>query len=199
MNCPHCKKLCKNENSLRQHSIRCKENPNAIQVKPSYGNKGKKHSEGTKKQIREKVNLAYAEGRLFPPVGGNWKDKRHREESKAKISVAMVGNTNGKGRGKRTEYNGITFRSTWEAKVAEYLDLNNISWKYEESYFKLNGNKSYRPDFFVYENGNFTKLIEVKGYFRKENKEKFEEFKQLYPEIDIELWDKNILKEMNIL
>jgi hypothetical protein len=199
MNCPHCKKLCKNENSLRQHSIRCKENPNAIQVKPSYGNKGKKCAEGTKKLISEKVKLAYAEGRRLPPVGGNWKDKRHSEESKAKISAAMVGNTNGKGMGKRTEYNGITFRSTWEAKVAEYLDLNNISWKYEESYFKLNGNKSYRPDFFVYKNGNFTKLIEVKGYFRKENKEKFEEFKQLYPEIDIELWDKNVLKEMNIL
>ena len=35
--CKYCNKLCKNKNSLVQHEIRCKENPNRI---PCYGNKG---------------------------------------------------------------------------------------------------------------------------------------------------------------
>lgn len=35
--CKYCGRKCKNLNSLRQHEIRCKENPNKIEC---YGNKG---------------------------------------------------------------------------------------------------------------------------------------------------------------
>ena len=35
--CKYCRKLCKNKNSLLQHEIRCKQNPDAIKC---YGNKG---------------------------------------------------------------------------------------------------------------------------------------------------------------
>lgn len=35
--CKYCSKECKNLNSLRQHEIRCKQNPNHIKC---YGNKG---------------------------------------------------------------------------------------------------------------------------------------------------------------
>ena len=37
MNCKYCGRECKNNNSLTQHEIRCKENPNHIKC---YGNKG---------------------------------------------------------------------------------------------------------------------------------------------------------------
>lgn len=37
MNCQYCGKECKNKNSLRQHEVRCKQNPDHIEC---YGNKG---------------------------------------------------------------------------------------------------------------------------------------------------------------
>lgn len=61
--CKHCNKEVKNENSKRQHEIRCKLNPERIIIKPSFGMKGKrgsnqyakgaKFSEETKKKISE--------------------------------------------------------------------------------------------------------------------------------------------------
>lgn len=111
----------------------------------------------------------------------------------------MRGNNYGKGRGKRTIYNGITFKSTWEAKVAKYLDDRGIRWNYEEQEFVLNERQSYRPDFFIYANDSFVKLIEVKGYFREENKKKFQKFKNKYPHIQVELWDKKVLKNKAII
>jgi hypothetical protein len=35
--CIYCQKQCKNINSLAQHEVRCKHNPDRQQVKPSYG------------------------------------------------------------------------------------------------------------------------------------------------------------------
>lgn len=34
--CKHCGKVCKNKNSLAQHEIRCKENPNRIKIKSNF-------------------------------------------------------------------------------------------------------------------------------------------------------------------
>jgi len=128
-----------------------------------------------------------------------WKGKKHSEETKLKIAKQMRGNTYGKGQGKRTLYNDIIFRSSWEAKVAKHLDDNNIVWKYEEREFILSERESYRPDFFIYVNDSFVKLIEVKGYFREENKKKFQKFKNKYPHIQVELWDKKVLKNKAII
>jgi len=128
-----------------------------------------------------------------------WKGKHLSEKTKLKIAKKMRGNTYGNGRGNKTIYNDITFKSSWEAKVSKFLDLNNIKWNYEEKEFILSETESYRPDFFIYENNSFVKLIEVKGYFREENKIKFQKFKQKYPEIQVELWNKKVLKSKNII
>ncbi len=36
MNCEFCDKLCKNKNSLAQHIIRCKSNPDKIIIKSNF-------------------------------------------------------------------------------------------------------------------------------------------------------------------
>lgn len=36
--CKYCGKVCKNKNSLVQHEIRCKENPNKIDISKSINN-----------------------------------------------------------------------------------------------------------------------------------------------------------------
>jgi hypothetical protein len=42
-------------------------------------------------------------------------------------------------------------------------------------------------------------LVEVKGYFREENKIKFEMFKREYPDVAVELWDGKVLKQLGII
>ena len=122
------------------------------------------------------------------------KERRH------KIALAMKGNKNGSTsfRMKKVYYNDICFKSKWEVNVAIFLDSNNIKWKYENITYSLSETTSYTPDFSIYENEKFKKHIEVKGYFRKENKEKFDKFLNMYPTINIEVWDKNKLLEKNI-
>lgn len=52
--CQYCGKSCKNKNSLIQHEIRCKKNPNHIEC---YGNKGNM-SEHTKKYYSTKIKIS---------------------------------------------------------------------------------------------------------------------------------------------
>lgn len=126
---------------------------------------------------------------------GKCSDSKKEEERKQKIALSMKGNKNGATSFRRRNimYNNIHFKSSWEVNVARYFDENKIVWKYENISYSLSDTRSYTPDFSIYENGNLKKHIEVKGYFRKENKEKFEEFEKLYPNVNIEIWNKRVL------
>lgn len=85
--------------------------------------------------------------------------------------------------------------SSWEVKVARYLDDNSIDWNYGSIAFPLDEKRSYRPDF-VLASGV---VIEVKGYWRPENKAKFDQWRALYPNVTAEVWDKPKLKSLGIL
>ena len=120
----------------------------------------------------------------------------HSEESKLKIAKAKRGNNFGKHRGDRQSYyKDIRMDSSWEVKVATYLDNSNIKWKYGETVFNIDEKRSYRPDFEL-EDGTF---IEVKGYWRKENLAKFDDFQKVHPEVIVEIWDKEKLKLLKII
>jgi hypothetical protein len=130
----------------------------------------------------------------------NWAGKTHTEESKQKISAKLNGNQNGNfRRDRQIFYKGIRMDSNWEIKTAKYFDENNFEWKYSVHSFKLSDGRHYYPDFFIYENGIFKRLVEVKGYFREENKIKFEMFKREYPDVAVELWDGKVLKQLGII
>lgn len=64
------------------------------------------------------------------------------------------------------------FRSSWEANVARYFNLNRIDWVYEKQYLSLASGKKYLPDFYLPKENKF---IEVKGFFSDEAKEKIKE------------------------
>jgi hypothetical protein len=77
------------------------------------------------------------------------------------------------------EYNGVIFRSTWEARVAELLDFNNIKWLFEPKRFQITKYVSYLPDFYI---PKYHIFIEVKGRFRDEKDElqKINTFRRRY-------------------
>ena len=72
------------------------------------------------------------------------------------------------------------FKSSWELAYAKHLDANDIDWIYEPI-FKLSNGTSILPDFQLSEGV----IIEVKGYWRDDSKEKWN------------LFAKNILKLIN--
>ena len=76
------------------------------------------------------------------------------------------------------------------SSVAQLAERNG------EKVFTLSENKSYRPDFYLIDTDSF---IEVKGYWRKANKEKFQLFLSLYKDIKIEVWEKKVLKDLNLI
>jgi endogenous inhibitor of DNA gyrase (YacG/DUF329 family) len=85
-------------------------------------------------------------------------------------------------------YKGIYLRSFLEFSYAYYLDQKKTKWKYEVEIFELK-NVRYKPDFFIYnENGELTKIVEVKGEGNlKTGLEKVNAFKEFYPKIEIEI------------
>lgn len=83
---------------------------------------------------------------------------------------------------------------SYELKVVDYLNKHKINFMWQPRIFVLPNNKTYRPDLYL-ENEN--KWVEIKGYFRKDAIEKWQEFQIIQP--NSELWDQKKLKEMGIL
>lgn len=138
---------------------------------------------------------------------GKWKMS---EETKRKISQAHIeriasgkGN-HGKGQWFYRETNEwVYLRSSYELGTALFLEVNNIEWQYEPKPFTLtilqNGKSkqtSYKPDFYLPE---YDTYIEVKGYWYRQSKIKFEAFLNQYPEIDIQVWDKSIMRLLGVI
>jgi hypothetical protein len=161
--------------------------------------KGKKYEDifGEKRSLEIKESISRG---LSGKSHGIGHTKEIEDARKKKISISMRGNGNGATtfRRQKIKYKEIIFKSKWEINTAKFFDLNGINWKYEDKVYNLSETTSYRPDFSIYENKIFIKHIEIKGYWRKDNKEKFELFLRMYPNIKIEIWDKKVLLNKNI-
>lgn len=97
--------------------------------------------------------------------------------------------------GKRTKYNKIWFRSSYEYLFAKWLNKNKIKWHYESKTFDL-GNTTYTPDFYLPDTDTY---IEIKGYWLPKAKKKFKLFKHKFPNIIIQIIEKIKLQALKIL
>ncbi len=75
----------------------------------------------------------------------------------------------------RFKYKNFLMRSSWEVLLAIWLDFSAIKWEYEIKTFKFK-KWSYTPDFYLPE---FDCWIEVKGWWKKDSKEKVLKLKKL--------------------
>jgi hypothetical protein len=99
---------------------------------------------------------------------GGWRDRQTKNKNTERGVQGYFFNQS------RQKY--VWLRSTYEVILAKWLDTSKIDWDVESQQWMI-GTESYRPDFFVYENGNLVKIIEVKGYF-KNRLWKFDELKK---------------------
>ncbi len=72
-------------------------------------------------------------------------------------------------------YKGNYMKSSWEIKVAKWLDKNNIKWEYESKNcrFKRPNGHHYIVDFYL---PDLNKYIEVKGWWDKDSINKCKDF-----------------------
>ena len=197
--CKYCNKSCKNKNSLIQHEIRCKMNPNKIDVKSNFIQYNKDIKEG----IIEKIySNQYTKSKILglpkpeikeetrKKLSNAWKGKTHKEETKKKISLAMkrvvkekpesYSSSNVNGRVKKVKYNNQIFDSSWEVIVAKFLDENGYEWYKPTNgfeYFWENNTHLYYPDFYI---PSLNLYIEVKGYKRDRDEYKWKVMDNLF-------------------
>lgn len=138
--------------------------------------------------------------------------KIHSEKTKEILSNIRKNNPTHLGKpashGKHINYlrkngNIIKLRSSWEEKVAKYLDSNNFKWEYENLtlpvIYTYNGDLkvgTFTIDFYI---SDKNEVWEVKGWWRDDAKEKFEAVKLQHPQYSFFLLDKNELKKMQLL
>ena len=84
--------------------------------------------------------------------------------------------------------------ASYEVKVVQWLNKNKIEYLWQPKMFEMPNGKRYLPDVYIIGNDLW---IEIKGYFRKDAKEKWEWFHNEYP--NSELWNEDKLKEMEII
>ena len=182
--CKYCNKECKNKNSLAQHEIRCKDNPNKIQVISNFiaYNKYRKENniKGTNQFIKAKelnIEVPTVSEYTKKKISNKKRGSKHTEKTKNVISekmkvFAMQHPENFSYQRhivKRKLYNGILFDSSWEVEVAKYLDSQNIKWERPTKGFLYEWNNSlhtYYPDFYLLE---YDRYIEVKGFQREKD------------------------------
>jgi len=208
--CHRCASTISSRNSIAQRAEHLKKrHKEGSIVHPMLG---KTHSKETREKIsksrtgkitseetKEKLRL------IFSGSGNPFYGKHHKESSKRYGKQnSRYGKSPGHTKKVWYEKDGkkVCFRSTWEFKVAEYLDKNSISWEYESHVFEVEytvDNKlkesTYRTDFYIADGDYF---IEVKGLWRPGYREKFEACEKIIPQ-KIHLWDHKKLKELKIL
>jgi len=83
---------------------------------------------------------------------------------------------------------------SYERKTLEYLNKNQIDYKWQPKVFKMPNGKTYRPDLYLIKEDRW---VEIKGFMRETSNLKWTWFHKEYT--NSELWDKNKLKELGIL
>ena len=157
---------------------------------PSYG---KPRSEATKVKISKAKKGIFNGGGFLPGEKHLFFNKPRSKRDKDKISKTEIkyyqdhpevrkGKKNGHyGKpayhAKGSYYKGIWMRSSWEIKIAEWLDKQNWRWLYETKRFELK-DRTYCPDFYL---PDLNVWWEIKGWFHERHQETIRQFRELYP------------------
>lgn len=165
--CRFCTKLCKNDNSLRNHERLCKQNPNAMKPtgwaatphKISHPAWNKGLTCETDSRVAKNIESVKT---FYETHEGTWVGRHHTFESRRKIAQSVAGNTRGN-RSKKGYYKGMYCGSSYELAYVIYNLDHDIPFAKCDRYYEYEyeGNKHlYFPDFELPDGT----IIEIKGY-----------------------------------
>jgi hypothetical protein len=156
--CKFCGKFCKNRNSLVQHELRCKNNPERLNVITPGFNSDRIYKTGKapwNKGLTKELDLRLEQQAVSLSKSTKGKPGiKHTEATKAKLSnIAKARGLGGFNmRNKGFMYNGVKLDSSYEVAVAESLDYNSVKWRRcaRFQYTTPNGEQHYyTPDFYL--------------------------------------------------
>lgn len=155
--CPYCgKEFTKKGIAFHIFSMHTKEGKD-FKSSPNYNMRGKrswnkgltKETSEIIKQCSEKIKQKYASGELV----ASFKGRHHTEDFKKKArELAYKNHLGGVRKSKRIIYNNQILGSTYELKVAQDLDKNNIKWQTCKRFWYKDSagiKHSYTPDFYL--------------------------------------------------
>lgn len=85
-------------------------------------------------------------------------------------------------------------KGSYEKRVVEHLNKNKVNYQWQPEFFSMPDGRKYLPDMFLVDDNLW---VEIKGYFRKDAKEKWDWFHKEHP--NSELWDERKLRSMKII
>lgn len=186
--CRYCGRICKNDNSLRNHERLCKENPDrqilvSNFIKWNEYRKGKHLQKVSNQYIKAKEtgSIYVISDETRQKLSDSSKGRVHTEEHKEKLSKIMkdVAKDNSNYSFSKNKYfkkeiiDGFRMDSSWESIFANYLNQNNIKWVKNKKSFRYifeNEEHSYYPDFYL---EDFNLYIEIKGQETERDKAKY--------------------------
>ena len=215
--CIYCGKICKNDNSLRNHERLCKENPDrqilvSNFIKWNEYRAGKHLQKASNQYIKAKEtgDIYSISDETRKRISDAAKGRVHTKEQKEHLSKKMkdVAKDNPNYSFSKNKYfkkeiiNGFRMDSSWESIFANYLNQNNIKWIKSKKSFKYifeNEEHSYYPDFYL---EDFDLYVEIKGQETERDKAKYKVVENLIvlkqPEIEmIEKENFDIKKYLN--
>lgn len=182
MTCKYCEKICKNDNSLRNHERLCKNNPNRQILKSNFIDYNKKKKDENIPTSNQFIK-AKQEGRIENvseetkiKLSKAFKGRILSEYHKSRISQGMMravkrnpesySSSNVNGRTKKVVYKDFVLDSSWEYEFAKWCDENDIKWDRNKDGFEYEweGLRTYFPDFYL---PDMDLYVEVKGYERE--------------------------------
>lgn len=194
--CKYCGKECKNKNSLAQHEIRCKENPNRLHFISNFIKYNEDLRNGNKVSwckglTKETSNIIKNRG---ISLSENWKQGKNNigwtkgltketDERILKYSNLTSNTVSNKVindiwhncRSKKYYYDNISFDSIWEVYFYKYIKSLNIEINRcrDKFQYEYNGLHNYIPDFYI---PKYDLYIEIKGYPTKKDISKWNQF-----------------------
>ena len=181
MFCQYCSKETKSKISKQQHEIRCKSNPDRLQVKPSYGMLGKKganqYTYGAEMSAQTKDKISEATSKTNLKRWGNPENKAKQSEA---MKRAVENNPDAytsanRGRTKQILVDNIKFQGQWEVDFYKWAKEKGLNPVRPSKGFKYvwNGERTYFPDFYL---DTLNVYVEVKGYETDRDRAKWQQF-----------------------
>jgi hypothetical protein len=186
--CRYCGRICKNDNSLRNHERLCKENPDrqilvSNFIKWNEYRTGKHLQKASNQYIKAKEtgDIYLVSDETRKKISDAAKERVYTKERREKLSKKMkeVAKDNPNYSFAKNKYfkkeiiNGFRMDSSWESIFANYLNKNNIKWIKNKKSFRYifeNEEHSYYPDFYL---EDFNLYIEIKGQETERDKAKY--------------------------
>lgn len=188
LTCSSCsiKKLWTDKEYRKKHeeALKIAHNTEEVKIKHSKASLKNFENEEFKKQALERINSPKSREKAKNSIIEVWKD-----EDKVKQLISKMFKT--RSRTVICSKGQVQVKSSYEERLIHLLDKLNLSWEYEPKTFYLEEmKKNYIPDFYIKE---LDVYVEVKGYWYKDAKEKWDYWLIKSPDIKKILINKQIL------